>query len=190
MRAFLVFPELGLPLLRNSIDDFKKGETPAEVVALIGMLGDSSDLLDLLAIWKKLQIADRSELLLGAMQRIYLHQRVPFVIQPKLKKLSVNFLGDKLTSDNEGKNALINYQIRNDSNNAIFLKVKINFWKTNSKEDLPSEYFWLKPAGNVESIIKTKLVPSEHTNNIRLDFRIWEVGISKQLLHQTIKVSL
>ena len=185
MRVFLVNPKLGLPILRNSIDNFKKGNTPREVLALIGMLGDSSDLLNLLEIWKKLLVKNRSEVLLGAMERIYLQQRVPVVVKPKLKKLSVNFIGK-----DEKKNAFIEYHIKNASRYPIFLKVKINFWKTNSKENIPSEFLWLKSAGLEKSLIKTKLVPSEHTKNIRIDFRIFEIGSNNELLHQTIKVSI
>ena len=112
------------------------------------------------------------------------------IIKPKLTKLSVKFFEDELSSNAQEKYLLIHYRIKNPSLSNIFLRVNTHFWETNSNENLPSEYLWLKPGEEVDSKIKTVLLPSENTQNIRLDLRIWEVDSPKHLLHQTLDVPI
>jgi len=190
MRAFLLFPEWGLPVLRNLIKTSKFERISWQIGALMGMLGDSSDVSNLLKIWNELHEKEKSEVFLGAINRIYRKQRMSKIIKPILTKFSVKFLEDGLSSNTEEKYFLILYRIKNPSESNIFLRVNNHFWKTKSNENLPSEYFWLKPGELVESKIKIVLLPSENTQNIRLDFRIWEVGFSEHLLHQTIHVPI
>ena len=185
IRAFLVYPEWGLPVLRNSIRISRVERISWEMGALIGMLGDSSDVPNLLRIWNKLKGKDKSEVFLGAIERIYRNQKISEIIKPELTNLTVNFLENELSSNTEEKYFLIRYSIKNPSKSNMFLRIRTHFWGTISNENLPSEYLWLKPGEQVESKIKTVLFLSENTNNFRLDLRIWEVGSSEQLIHQT-----
>ena len=185
MRAFLVYPEWGLPVLRNSISISRVERISWEIGALMGMLGDSSDAPNLLRIWKKLKGKQKSEVFFGAIERIYRNQKISENIEPKLTNMNVKFLGNELSSNTEEKYFLIRYSIKNPSKSNMFLRIRTHFWGTISNENLPSEYLWLKPGEQVESKIKTVLFLSENTNNFRLDLRIWEVGSSEQLIHQT-----
>ena len=190
MRSFLIYPELGLPILRNLLMNLRSEKVPSEVAILIGMLGDISDIPHLLNIWKKLENDKRSEVLLGAMQRIYRNNRVSQIANPKLSRLYVNFLEKDFNRKNSKKNAILRYRIENLSKSAIFLRITVHFWKTSSKENFPINYLWLKPGEKIELKKKTKLFPAKHTNNIRVDFRIWEVGIQEKLLHETFNISI
>ncbi|MBL4824353.1 MAG: hypothetical protein JKY07_03770 [SAR324 cluster bacterium] len=38
--------------------------------------------------------------------------------------------------------------------------------------------------------MQTRFLAVDHTNDVRPDFRVWEVGLSEQLLHQTINIPI
>ena len=52
------------------------------------------------------------------------------------------------------------------------------------------DFLWLRPGEQIEAKKITKLFPAKHAKNIRLDFRVWEVGIEEELLHQTIFIPI
>jgi len=190
MRSFLIYPEWGLPVLRNSLMNLRSEKVSREVAILIGMLGDMTDIPHLLKIWKKFKNDERSEILLGAMQRIYRKNRDSQNFKPKLKSLYINFLKKDFFGKKDENNAILRYHIKNLSKSAIFLRIKINFWKTSLKENHPVEFLWLGPGEEIKSKKMAKLYPIKHTKNIRLDFRLWEVGIEEKFLHKTIKIPI
>jgi len=83
MQAFLTYPEWGLPVLRNSIKTPESDNHSWQIAMLIGMLGDASDIPLLLTSWRQLDKHERSEVWLGAMQRLYWKNYVPSKIIPK-----------------------------------------------------------------------------------------------------------
>ncbi|MDG1178682.1 MAG: hypothetical protein P8O73_10350, partial [SAR324 cluster bacterium] len=76
MRAFLVYPGWGLPVLRNSLMSPENENLNWQIVMLIGMLGEPTDVPPLLKIWRKLEDHKRSTVWLGAMQRLYWKNRI------------------------------------------------------------------------------------------------------------------
>lgn len=190
MRSFLVYPKLGLPVLRNSLLNSNSKNIRNEVATLIGMLGDMSDIPHMLKIWKQLGGEKRFDIWLGAMQRIYRRHRISKIVKPQLKRLYVNFLKKDFVGKKAKKNAILRYRIKNPSKSAIFLCISSHFWKTRIKENFPIEYLWLRPGEQIEAKKMIKLFPAKHTKDIRLDFRIWEVGINEELLHKTIDIPM
>ena len=188
MRAFLTYPEWGLPVLRSSIMIPESENVSWQIVMLIGMLGDSSDVQPLLKIWLESENNKRSSVWLGAMQRLYWKNRVSGDAAPKLTNLSVKFDEKDSANQSDVKTASILFRIDNPSPAPRFIRVSAHFWKTRIKENLPEKYFWLPAGGRIESSMQTKLLVVDHTNDTRLDFRIWEVGLSDQLLHQTLTI--
>ena len=185
-----MYPELGLPVLRNSMMNLKSKKIRKEVAILIGMLGDMSDIPHMLKIWKQLGGDKRFDIWLGAMKRIYRRSRVSKIAKPKLTRLNVNFLKRDFNTKKVEKNAILRYRIKNNSKSAIFLRISSHFWKTRIKENYPMDLLWLRPGEQIESKKMTKLFPAKHAKNIRLDFRVWEVGIEEELLHQTIFIPI
>ena len=59
------------------------------------------------------------------------------------------------------------------------------WWLTITDEKIPSKYFWIPAGGRIESSIKTNIYVAPHADKIRLDFRIWEVGVPEPFLHHT-----
>ena len=104
--------------------------------------------------------------------------------------MTINYFGGKLTVENKEKTVDLKFRIDNPAYSPRFIRVSANFWKTSNQENLPSKYFWLPAGGKIESKIHSKFSPVEHTNDVRLDFRIWEVGTTKELLHETFKIKL
>ena len=190
MRSFLVYPEWGLPVLRNSMKNTKIEKNPWQVGALIGILGDSSDVPYLLKYWTKLKGGEKSEVFLGAIKKIYRRQIITEKVKPKLLKFSVKFLGKELSKNSEEKNFLIHFVIENQAKSNILLRVDTHFWGTISNENVPSEYFWLNPGEQIESKIKTLLIPSDNSNNIRLDLKVLEGISSEKLIHRTINIPI
>ena len=97
---------------------------------------------------------------------------------------------EKLTVENKEKKVALKFRIVNPASSPRFIRVSAHFWKTSIQENLPSKYFWLPAGGKIESELQSKFSPVEHTNDVRLDFRIWEVGLIKELLHETFKINL
>lgn len=190
MRAFLVYPKWGLPVLRNTLISNSSGKMNWQIAMLIGMLGNLSDVPYLLKSWKELDEKKHAVIWMGAMTRLYRNNRTQVLASPKLISLNVKFSEVKLINRNQEKTAFINFLIKNPSNSSIFLRVKANIWKIRLKENLSTEYFWLKPGGKINSNIEAKFLNSENASDFRLDFRLWEVGDPKQLVHKTINVSL
>ena len=116
MQAFLTYPEWGLPVLRNSIKIPGSDNHSWQIAMLIGMLGDTSDIPFLLTSWRQLDKHERSEVWLGAMQRLYWKNYVPSEIIPKLKSLSVKYSKNVAERDkNSNKSDLLLYVIVNSS---------------------------------------------------------------------------
>ena len=182
-KAFLAHPKLSLPLLRNSIKNNESENVSRQSALLIGILGDSSDVPNLLKVWKKFGIDENSPIWLGAMRRLYWKSRSVLQINPVMKNITVNFKENTTESETKEKEINIFFQIINPSISPIFIKVSSNFWLTTTDENIPSKYLWIPAGGSIESKIKANIYPSFVAKKIRLDIRIWEVGISEIILH-------
>ncbi len=187
--AFLSYPEWSLPLLRNTIMNPDYENISWQIAMLLGMLGDSTDVPPLLKIWRKLEIDEKSPIWLGAMQRLYWKDRTPDQKTPVLKNITVNFAENSTESEIDEKELNLFFQIKNPANSPWFIRVSENFWLTMTDENFPSKYFWIPAGGSIESSIKTNISPYFHADNIRLDIRIWEVGVSETILHHTEEIT-
>ena len=190
MRAFLVYPEWGLPVLRNSILNSETEIVSWQIVMLIGMLGDPTDVPPLLKLWRKLEDKKRSVVWLGAMQRLYWKNRLSGRASPNLTSLTLNFLKRDSVLKSEDKTALLQFRIDNPGHSPLFIRVRAHFWKTRIQEKLPSKYYWLPAGGRIESNLQTPFLAVKHTDDVRLDFRVWEVGSADELLHKTVNITL
>jgi hypothetical protein len=161
-----------------------------QIVMLIGMLGDPTDVPPLLKLWRKLEDHKRSVVWLGSMQRLYWKNRIAGGASPKLTNLTLNFLEKDSTVETEEKTATLQFRIDNPAQSPRFIRVSAHFWKTHIQENLPSKYYWLPAGGRIESNLQTPFVAVEHTDDVRLDFRVWEVGSADELLHKTINILL
>ena len=104
---------------------------------------------------------------------------------PLLESLAVNFAENSDKTEIDTKELKLLYRIRNPANSPRFIQVSANFWLTMTDENIPLKYFWIPAGGYIESSIRTNISPVSHTDKIRLDFRIWEVGVPKPILHRT-----
>jgi len=187
-RAFLSYPEWSLPLLRNTIMNPDFENVSWQIAMLIGMLGDSTDVPPLLKIWKELGVDENSPIWLGAMRRLYWKSRGPDPRTPVLKSLTVNLTENSAETEIDEKALNLFFQIENPANTSCFIRVSANYWLTITDEHIPSKYFWIPAGGLIESSIKAYIYPASHAENIRLDFRIWEVGVQEPILHRTRKI--
>ena len=190
LQAFLGYPKWGLPVLRNSIMNPNEEKVSWQIAMLIGMLGDSSDVPPLLKIWREQDDDKHSNVWLGAMQRLYWKNHVSAKANPILTNITVTFLKNQSTVETDEKTATLMFRIINPASIPRFIRVRAHFWKTRIQENLPAKYFWLPAGGKIESSMQTPFAPVEHTKDVRLDFRVWEVGQAKQLLHRTINIPL
>jgi len=190
MRAFLVYPQWGLPVLRNSIMNSETENVSWQIVMLIGMLGDPTDVPPLLKLWRELEDHKRSVVWLGAMQRLYWKNRIANRVSPELTSLTLNFLEKISAVETEEKTATLQFRIDNPAQSPRFIRVSAHFWKTRIQENLPSKYYWLPAGGKIESNLQTPFLAVEHTDDVRLDFRVWEVGSADELLHKTVNIPL
>ena len=190
MRAFLVYPEWGLPVLRNSIMSPETENVSWQIVMLIGMLGDPTDVPPLLKLWRELEGNKRSAVWLGAMQRLYWKNRIIGGGSPKLTSLTLNYLENDPAIETKKKTATLQFRIDNSARSPRFIRVSAHFWKTLIQEKLPSKYYWLPAGGRIESKLQSQFSAVEHTDDVRLDFRIWEVGRTEQLLHETVNIPI
>ena len=128
---------------------------------------------------------ENSPIWLGAMRRLYLKSRGPDPRTPVLKSLAVNFTENSGQIEINEKALNLSFQIENPANTSRFIRVSANYWLTITDEKIPSKYFWIAAGGRIESSIKANIYPASHAENIRLDFRIWEVGVPEPILHRT-----
>ena len=187
-RAFLTYPEWSLPLLRNAIMNPDSENVSWQIAMLIGMLGDSTDVPPLLKIWRELKMDENSPIWLGAMRRLYWKSRGPDPRTPVLKSLAVNFTENLSDTEIDEKALNLLFQIENPANTSRFIRVSANYWLTITNENIQSKYFWIPAGGRIESSIKAHIYPAPHAENIRLDFRIWEVGVPESVLHRTAEI--
>tara|TARA_Y100000590_G_scaffold387867_1_gene461774 strand:- start:932 stop:1693 length:762 start_codon:yes stop_codon:yes gene_type:complete len=186
-RAFLTYPEWSLPFLRNAIMSHHSENASRQIAMLIGFMGDSTDVQPLLKIWQNMD--DNSPIWLGAMRRLYWKSRDTDPRSPVLKKIAFNFSDNLAESEIEEKTLKLLFQIENPAKTPRFIRVSANFWLTMTDENTPSKYFWISAGDRIESSIETNISPAFHSNKIRLDFRIWEVGLSEPILHRTGNIS-
>ena len=184
-RAFLTYPEWSLPLLRNAIMNPDSENVSWQIAMLIGMLGDSTDVPPLLKIWRELGMDENSPIWLGAMRRLYWKSRGPDPRAPILKSLTVNYAENSVEAEIDEKAVNLLFQIENPATTPRFIRVSANYWLTITDENIPSKYFWIPAGGRIESSIKANIYPASHADKIRLDFRIWEVGVPEPFLHRT-----
>jgi len=184
-RALLSYPEWSLPLLRNAIMNPDYENASWQIAMLIGMLGDSTDIPPLLKIWRELGVDENSSIWLGAMRRLYWKSRGPDPRIPVLKSLAVNFTENSAETEIDKKALNLLFKIENPANTSRFIRVSANYWLTITDENIPSKYFWIPARGRIESSVKAYIYPASHAENIRLDFRIWEVGVTEPILHRT-----
>ena len=187
-KAFLTYPEWSLPFLRNAIINPGSENVSWQIAMLIGMLGDSTDLPPLLKTWRELGMDENSPIWLGAMRRLYWKSRGSDSTIPVLKSLGVNFTENSAETEIDKKALNLLFQIENPANTSRFIRVSANYWLTITDEKIPSKYFWIPAGGRIESSIKANIYPASHAENIRLDFRIWEVGVPEPILHHTGKI--
>jgi len=184
-RTFLTYPEWSLPLLRNAIMNPDSENVSWQIAMLIGMLGDSTDVPPLLKIWRELKMDENSPIWLGAMRRLYWKSRGPDPRAPILKSLTVNYAENSVEAEIDEKAVNLLFQIENPATTPRFIRVSANYWLTITDENIPSKYFWIPAGGRIESSIKANIYPASHADKIRLDFRIWEVGVPEPFLHRT-----
>ena len=187
-RVFLTYPEWSLPLLRNSIMNPDSENVSWQIAMLMGMLGDSTDVPPLLKVWKDKGIYENSTIWLGAMQRLYWKSRGSNQRTPVLKSLAVNFTDNSDEPQIDEKEVNLLFEINNPAKTPLFIRVSSKFWLTTTYEKIPSKYFWISAGGRIESSIKANIYPAFHSNKIRLDFRIWEVGVPEPIVHRTGKI--
>ena len=187
-RAFLTYPEWSLPLLRNAIMNPDSENVSWHIAMLIGMLGDSTDVPPLLKIWREWGMDENSPIWLGAMRRLYWKSRGPDPRIPVLKSIAFNFVENSAETKIDEKVLNLFFQIENPANTPRFIRVSANYWLTITDENIQSKYFWIPAGGRIESSIKSKIYPASHAENIRLDIRIWEVGIPETILHRTEEI--
>ena len=187
-QAFLTYPKWGLPVLRKSIKSPESENQSWQIAMLIGMLGNESDIPLLLKSWRQFKKHERSEVWLGAMQRLYWKNYVPSKIIPKLKSLSVNPSKNLTEGEKDSKKVDLFYEIENPAPVPRLVKVTVQFWQTRIQEKLPAKYFLIPAGGLLKSNFPVHILPVPYAKNIRLDLRIWEVGVSEPLVHQTVSI--
>ena len=133
---------------------------------------------------------ENSPIWLGAMRRLYWKSRGPAPRTPVLKSLAVTFTENSAETEIDTKTLNLLFQIENPANSSRFIRVSANYWLTITDENIPSKYFWIPAGGRIESRIKAKIYPASHAVKIRLDFRIWEVGVLEPNLHRTGEIPI
>ena len=128
---------------------------------------------------------ENSSIWLGAMRRLYWKNRSPAPRTLVLKSLAVNYTENSAETEIDEKALNLLFQIENPAKTPLFIRVSANYWLTITDENIPSKYFWIPAGGRIESSIKANIYPVSHTEKIRLDFRIWEVGVPEPIFHRT-----
>ena len=105
-----------------------------------------------------------------------------------LKSFAVNFSENSAETEIDEKAFNLLFQIENPANTSLFIRVSANYWLTIRDENIPSKYYWIPAGGLIESSIKSNIYPTYHTDKIRLDFKIWEVGVTEPILHHTEQI--
>tara|TARA_B100000579_G_scaffold339761_1_gene291189 strand:+ start:264 stop:1031 length:768 start_codon:yes stop_codon:yes gene_type:complete len=184
-RSFLAYPEWSLPLLRSIIMNTDSGNVSWQIAMLMGMLGDSTDVPPLLKIWRELKVDEKTSVWLGSMRRLYWKTRGPEPALPILENLSFNFAENSEENGVEAIEIKLFFRIRNAAKNPLFIRVSANFWQTITDETTPTKYFWIPADSHIKSNIKTNIFAVSHSDKVRLDFRIWEIGVSEPILHKS-----
>ena len=187
MQAFLTYPEWGLPILRNSIKTPESDNHSWQIAMLIGMLGDASDIPLLLTSLRQLDKHERSEVWLGAMQRLYWKNYVPSEIIPKLKSLSVKYTKNVAEGDKDSNKSDLLYEIVNPAPVSRLIRVTLQFWQTRIQESFLPNIF--------DS--NRRLAQNNHAGSYftsctcqKCSFRFPHLGswCSEPLLHRTVSI--
>jgi hypothetical protein len=95
----------------------------------------------LLTRWRQLDKHERSEVWLGAIQRLYWKNYVPSEIIPKLKSLSVKYSKNVAEGNKDSNKSDLLYEIVNPAPVSRLIRVSLQFWQTRIQEKLPAKYF-------------------------------------------------
>ncbi len=195
MRAFLAFPEWGLPLIRKSVENAESINSAWRKAMLLGMIGAHEDAPFLLKIWlkrkqqKETSNPTHSKIWLGAIQRLYKKHYVPDSRLPEVSSLNIKLQNSLKNSENIYP-ARISIQIRNPAPFDRFVRMNVHLWKTRIQENIPDRYYWIHAGGRIETSLAMNLYPIKRTGNLRLDFKISDVGASNSMVHKTKYIRL
>ena len=196
-RAFLAFPEWGLPLLHKSINSAESPESVWREAMLIGMIGDQKDAFTLLKRWRKLQHTNpenrnlKSDIWLGAITRLYQKKYVPDSRKPEISSLNIHIKKVSSGSKKEKKySARVTYQIDNPSPFPRLVRFNLNLWKTRIRENIPERYYWIASGGRIETSLTINIYPIKATSFARMDFKVSDVAHPETNFHKTKHIHL
>lgn len=186
VRAFLAFPEWGAPLLRGSLKDSGEIVQPWRAAMLLGMLGNEEDLNLLLSVQQKTPALKRTEVWLGAIERLYWKTRVPPEKPLTLGKLIFSSTR-KIARVKKTMRAAasIQFQLVNRSSQMRLVLPQFDFW-IGRPESVPElTLIRVKPKSAVNLSVPIVFRVPSGRQKVRLDLRIRELGVSTPLIRQT-----
>ena len=185
VQAFLAFPELGLPHLRNSLADpeFATGRWPAAF--LLGMLGERRDVRFLLSpLQYRLEQLERPEVWRGALERLYLRTRTQEPIQLQLRALSLKILRNELVENERVISAQLDSALVHGRKNSVLAEVSLHLWGVRMAEPPQPRLVWLVSGVPNQQTFSLEMAVEAEGDPIRLDFWVHHVGTRERLLHQ------
>jgi hypothetical protein len=185
VQAFLAFPELGLPHLRNSLatSESTTGRWPAAF--LLGLLGERRDVRFLLnPLQYHREQLERPEVWRGALERLYLRTRTQELFELQLTKLSLKVLGNEIIEGRRVTSVQLDSALLNRGKNSGLVEISLHLWGAGITVAPQSRLVWLVPETSNPQTFSLEMSMAAEGDPIRLDFWVHHVGSSERLLHQ------
>ena len=185
VQAFLAFPELGLPHLRNSLGDPEFAAEHWPAAFLLGLFGERRDVRFLLdSLQYRREQLERPEVWRGALERLYLRTRPQESVELQLTKLSLKILGNKIIEGKRVISAQLHSALMNPGKNSVLAEISLHLWGAGMAEVPQPRLVWLVPKTSNPQTFSLEMSMDAEGDPIRLDFWVHHVGTDEPLLHQ------
>ena len=185
VQAFLAFPKLGLPHLRNSLatSESTTGRWPAAF--LLGLLGERRDVRFLLnPLQYHREQLERPEVWRGALERLYLRTRTQESFELQLTKLSLKVLGNEIIEGRRVTSVQLDSALLNRGKNSGLVEISLHLWGAGITVAPQPRLVWLVPETSNPQTFSLEMSMAAEGDPIRLDFWVHHIGSSERLLHQ------
>lgn len=186
IQAFLTFPKLGLPIIREAIVNPELEFIHWRLAYLLGVLGTQDDIYFMLQTFIQTAPVFQKKVWIGSLERIFWRYRMHPDSDLLISRLSFVASEEKKLEENEESSeedlaedmvtGTLMYKIVNPASVPRLIHIQFDIWKAQVNNELPLLYHWIESRESIEIEFPLELIPATEASNIRIDFKVMELG--------------
>ncbi len=191
IQSFLSAPaEYALPVLREALGNPQYTSIHWRIAFLLSILGTQEDMPLLLQAFPRNDVSFQEKIWVGALTRLFWRFHSPAESKVFISKPNFTSIEDHAVSDGGRLSGSLTYRIVNQGIQPILIKTDVDVWKAETVVAPRSNYHWINSGRQVTAEIPLTLKPNSETSDLRIDFKVLEVGSMKLVAHYKANLTL